>query len=91
MTLTTNKGKTFDITWIWATTRGGDRLMIEVKDDRPMAEIAADFDQVEIFEKTTAKMPGVKEVYAGYTRLVGMSRENADGVIRLTLERDGAA
>ena len=91
MTLTTNRGKTFEIGWIWATTRGGDRLMIELADNRPMAEIAADFDQVETFERTTTKMPGVKEVYAGYTRLVGMSRENAEGVIRLTLERNGAA
>lgn len=91
MTLTTNRGKTFDINWIWATTRSGDRLMIELKDDRPMAEVAADFEQVETFEKTTKEKPGVKEVYAGYTCLIGMSRENAEGVILLTLERNGAA
>lgn len=91
MKITTSRGKTFDINWAWVSTRRGDSLMIELKDDRPMAEIAADFDGVETFESKDEKKPNVKEVYTGYTKLIIMSRDNADGVIRLTLEKGDAA
>ena len=86
MTITTSSGKTFDINWMWSTNGAGNRLMIEMKDDRPMAEIAADFDGIQTFEKT-GENKNVKEVYTGYTKLVCMSRDNFDGVIRLTLEK----
>lgn len=91
MKLTTSKGKTFDINYIWPTMRNGEKLMIELEDDRPMTQIADDFDGIEVFEKTDKKKPGVKEVFTGFTRLVNMSRENYEGVIRLTLEKGDAA
>lgn len=91
MKITTSKGKTFEINFIWPMNRDGGRLMIELADDRPMAQIAQDFDGIETIEKTDEKKPGVKEVYEGYTSLVMMSRENYEGVIRLTLKKGDAA
>lgn len=91
MTITTSKGKTFDINWMWSTNRGGNRLMIEMEDSRSMSDIADDFEGVCTITKTDSKTPGVKEVYEGFTTLVILSRDNADGVIRLTLEKGDAA
>lgn len=91
MKITTSKGKTFDVNFIWPTNRDGGRLMIELVDDRPLAEIASDFDGNATIEKTDEKKPGVKEVFEGFNRLVLMSRENYEGVIRLTLKKDDAA
>lgn len=90
MTITTNSGKTFDINWMWATDRFGNRLMIELKDDRALSEIAADFEGVQTITKTDSKAPNVKEIYEGFTKLVSLSKENFDGVIRLTLERSAS-
>lgn len=87
MQITTNSGKTFDINWMWATNRFGNRLMIELVDNRAFSQIAADFEGVDTITKTDSKHPNVKEVYEGYTKLVGMSKENYEGVIRLTLEK----
>ena len=90
MKITTNSGKTFDINWIGATNRFGSKLMIELKDDRAFSEIAADFDGVDVFTKEDEKYPGVTMTYEGYSALVSMTRENADGVVRITLERGDA-
>lgn len=66
--------------------------MIELTGDgRPLADIAADFDGVETFEKASERSPSVKEVYSGYTRLVCLSKENADGAVRLILEKGDSA
>ncbi len=90
MQITTNKGKTYDILFIGTLIRNGSRVMIEMKYDRPMAEIAVDFDGLTIITKTDADRPGVKEVYEGFTRLTGMQHNKQAGTIRLTLEKDDA-
>ncbi len=90
MTITTDSGKTFDINWIGATNRFGNKLMIEMVDDRALSQIAADFEGVGTITKTDSKKPDVEEVYKGFSKLVGMSKENFDGVIRLTLEKGDA-
>ena len=87
MKITTNSGRMFDVSWIGATNRFGNKLMIELKDDRALSEVASDFEGVELIVKEDERHPGVKEVYEGFTHLVSMSKENADGVIRLTLEK----
>jgi hypothetical protein len=82
-----SNGKAFDINWMGATNRFGNKLMIELVDNRALSKIAANFEGVDTITKTDSKKPNVKEVYEGYTKLVGMSKENAEGVIRLTLEK----
>lgn len=94
MQITTSKGKTFDVGFIGALLRDGNRMMIELADARPFAEIAADFDGLETIKRENEHVkPGVisYEIYEGFTQLVGMQRNRETGAVRLTLERNGAA
>lgn len=91
MQITTNKGKTHDITFNGVLIRNGCRVMIEMKDDYPLAEIAADFDGVDTFTVTHENRPGVKEVYEGFTRLADIRHDKKTGTFRLTLEKGDAA
>lgn len=85
MKITTNKGQEFDANWMWVSGAMKDHLMIEIADSGDLASIAKAFDGVEFIEKVNEKTPKVSERYVGFTRLMGISRENADGVIRITL------
>lgn len=87
MKILTNDGKTFDITFIGALLRDGNRVMIELKDDRTLSEIAADFENLETITKTDSARPNVKEVFEGFTQLVSIQRNKATGTVRLTLEK----
>ena len=91
MQITTSKGKTFDITFNGTLIRNGCRVMIEMKDDYQLAEIAAGFDGVETFTVTRANQPGVKEVYEGFTRLADIRHDKKTGTFRLILEKGDAA
>lgn len=86
MQIVTSKGKTFDVNYIGTLILNGNRMMIDIDDDRCFAEIAADFDGLETITKTDAVKPGVKEVYEGFSKLVAMARNAQDGSVRLTLE-----
>ena len=87
MQITTNKGKTFDITFNGVMIRNSCRVMIEMKDNYPLADIAAGFDGVENFTVTHEDRPGVKEVYEGFTHLADIRHDKLTGTVRLTLER----
>lgn len=89
MTITTSSGKTLDVNYIWPDHNG--RVMIELKDDRPLAEVAADFEGVKTLIKTDARKPGVEEIYTGYTQLIAVSRDNYEGVTRLIIKKGDAA
>lgn len=88
MKIKTPAGKEFEIQIICNALRNPNRVMIVLEDDRPLPEIAADFDGLETFTKTDAYKPGVNEVYEGYSSLVGVSRNTADGTVRLMLEKE---
>lgn len=87
MTITTSKGKTFDVNWIWGPLRGTNQVMIDLEDARKISEIAQDFEGCASIEKTDIKRDGVKEIYDGYTELVSVVRERATGTVRVTLEK----
>jgi hypothetical protein len=92
MEIKTSKGHTYEVRFIGAMLRNGKRMLMEMVDDRPLAEIAADFDGLKTITKTDSTRPNVKEVYEGFTRLVGINRDTgSDGVVRLTFERDDEA
>ena len=91
MQITTSKGKTFDVRFIGTLLRNGGRMMIELADDRPLWEIAEDFDGLSAVTKTDDMKPGVKEVYEGFTQLVGIQRNKGNGTVLLTLEKGDAA
>ena len=85
MKITTSKGKTFDVNWIWWPLRGTAQLMIDMEDVRTISEIALDFEGVDRIVKTDERR-GVEESYTGYTQLVGVIRERTTGTVRNTME-----
>lgn len=87
MKIDTICGKTFDVRVICADLRSKNRVLIELEDDRPLAQIAADFDGIEGFSKHDENLEGVYETYEGYNHLVSIRRNAETGTVRLTLER----
>lgn len=84
MTVTTSKGKTFDINWMWAPVGVNRDLMLEYKDERLLSEIAADFEGCESFHRES-ELEGDKD-WIGYTGLRSIIRADRD-VVQLTLYR----
>lgn len=90
MKIETSKGKTFNIECICSPLRDGSKAIIEMEDERPLAEIAADFDGLESIKKTVSGRndKAVYEMYEGFSRLVGIQRDMASGSVRLTLAKE---
>lgn len=65
MTVTAN-GKTVTVDWMWLVEQTGE-LMMGYSDDRPMAEIAADWEGVSRLERKSVTEGNI--TYEGYTRL----------------------
>lgn len=89
MKIETSKGKTFDIEFICSPFRDGSKVIIEMEDARPLAEIAADFDGLKSIKKTGSGRndKAVYEMYEGFSQLVGIQRDTAAGSVRLTLAK----
>lgn len=87
MKITTSTGKTFDILFISSGVYMGGRAMIELADERALSEVASDFEGVDTITKTDELLPGVSEVYSGYTRLISVQRNAETGTVRLMLEK----
>lgn len=82
MTVTTSKGKTFVIDWMWAPVGQNEDLKIEYKDDRLLSSIAKDFEGCESFHRES-EAEGNKD-WTGYTRIRSIARM-ARGKVQLTL------
>ena len=87
MQIRTNDGKSFDIIFIGTLLRDGNRLVIELKDDRAFSEIAADFEGMETITKTDSRKPNRKDIYEGFTKLSGINENEATGTVRITLKK----
>lgn len=90
MTITTDKGKTFDVSFAWGPVRwnGEQRLMIELTADvRPLSEICADFEDVQTFERKDEDEGDM--TFTGYTDLVSASRDRSRGTVTLALRMEG--
>lgn len=87
MQIRTNDGKFFGIIFIGSLMRDGNRVVIELKDDRALSEIAADFENRETITMTDSARPNVEEVYRNFTQLIGIQRNKAAGTVRITLEK----
>ena len=90
MQITLSNGKKFDIRFIGTLMRDGNRVVIELEDGRALSKIAANFEGVDTITKTDDNAPNVKEVYEGYSKLVGIQRNKAAETVRLTLEKGDA-
>lgn len=89
MTITTDKGKTFDVNFAWGPVRWGSdqRLIIELaKDARALSEICADFDGVQTFERKDEDEGDM--TFTGYTDLVSAARDRSRGTVSLALRME---
>lgn len=88
MTITTNRGKTFEAVWAWAMSNTN-QLMMELRDTRPIYKIAKDFDGLTTIDRKSEEEGDA--TYTGYDTLVMAVRDRKNGTVRLTLERSDAA
>ena len=87
MTVTTSRGKTFDVEWMWGPVSSTGQLMIQLRDARALSKIAKDFEGCETFHRAS-ELEGDMD-FDGYTRLAGISRTQgaAGEVVQITLEK----
>ena len=84
MLITTCKGKTFEANYAFAPTSKG-TCILELKDERPIEEIAKDFDGIAKIERKS-ESEGDK-TYEGYSVLSGVNRDTRRGTVQITLEK----
>lgn len=65
MTVTAN-GRTVNVDWMWLVPYS-EELMMGYDDDRPMAEIAADWEGIPLFERRSEEEGNI--TYEGFTRI----------------------
>lgn len=94
MTVTTDKDKTYEIEWMWGPVGPEAALMLQLRDARPLSEIAAEFEGCGRFRRASDTEGDLD--FEGYTALTGITRPQANQPsVRLTLtrpeggERDG--
>lgn len=87
MKIETSRGKVYDVRVICTSIRKRNQVLVEIYDNRPMNDIAVDFDGLDSFRKYDEAMEGISENYEGFSRLVGMAKNAEEGTVRLTLER----
>lgn len=83
MKITTSKGKTLDVNWIFGPTKAGGNVMIEITDNRPISEVAADFEGCDSIKEEVES--GTYKMYEGYTDLKEVSRKRNDGKVIVSL------
>lgn len=88
MQITTENGKTFEARYIGLMLRNGKKVLVEIVDDRPLAEIAADFDGAQTIVKTDSSRGDVKTTYEGFVHLTSIARAVNSSTVRLSLESD---
>lgn len=89
MTVTTNRGQTFDVNWAWAD-ESQNRLMIELKDEaRSIEEIASAFDGLDTISRESEEEGDA--TYNGYDTLLGVVRnlEQRTALITITRSTNG--
>lgn len=85
MKIETNNGSTFEVEWMWGPVRTTGNVMLEMKDDRPLSQIAADLEGCETIKQEEAK--GAYRVYEGYTDLRSISRNDRTQMVQVTLAK----
>lgn len=76
-----------EIEFINSLAMTGKQVMIELYNDRPLSQIAADFEGREKMTRKDDIRPDVETVYSGFTRLTAIQRSGATGSVRITLEK----
>lgn len=81
------KGKEITVNWMWLLERK-DQLIFQIVDERPLSEIAADWEGAEVIERKS-ETEGDK-TYTGYTRILRMMRKDdtARGCVEIVLGKN---
>jgi hypothetical protein len=87
MTLKTSKKKTYKVDWVDVASLTSGQLFAQLRDDRPLHEIAEEFDGLEWLERESETQGNKK--FEGYNRLIGLSRTAVNGAVQLTLCKEG--
>lgn len=88
MIVTTSKGKTLPIDWMWGPTGIWGDLMLQYSDTRDFSEIANDFDGVDHFHRESDEEGDMD--WDGYTVLKAISRpeyERNPDLVQITLAK----
>ena len=88
MTVTTSKGKTFTIEWMWGPVGLTDDLMLQMSNSRLLSDIAKDFEGVEHFHRESENEGNMD--WEGYTELKAIVRpefERRPDVVQITLAK----
>ncbi|MBR3927750.1 MAG: hypothetical protein IKJ65_01960 [Clostridia bacterium] len=67
------KGKTHDVKWMWLLERK-DQLIFQIVDERPISEIAADWEGADVIERISEEEGN--KTYEGYTRIARIYRKD---------------
>lgn len=88
MKVTTSRGKTFDVEWMWGPVGPAADLMLQLRDDRPLAEIAADFEGCEHFHRESDEEGNMDfEGYAVIKSILRPFYELDRSAVQLTLAK----
>lgn len=85
MKLTTSKNKTYNVEWIDVAVMSSGHVLLQMKDERRLPEIAAEFDGLE-WMKRESDTQGDK-TFEGFTKLIRISR--MAGLVQLTFDKEG--
>ena len=86
MTITTDRGKTFEVNFAWGPVRSTGELMIELAQDvRPLSEIAADFEGVQTFDRKD-ELEG-DMMFEGYTEIMSVVRDRYRDTVTIAIRR----
>lgn len=85
MTIRLDGGETRACEYIGASVTTPGRLMIEIMDERALSVIAGEFEGVKRID--AERWYNERIAYEGYTELIDIRRNQADGSVRMTLKR----
>lgn len=87
MTVTTDRGKTFEVNYAWGPVRSTGELMIELKEDaRKISEIAADFEGVQTLKREDEHEGNMS--FTGFTELRSITRGRKAGGVLLAIGKE---
>lgn len=87
MTLDVGDGVVREIEFINAPSMAKNQVMIELMDDRPLSQIAADFEGREKLVRRDNVREDIETVYSGFVRLTAIQRSGVSGAVRITLSK----
>lgn len=67
--------------------RGGEQVLLAIYDERPLSQVAAEYEGCAVLTKRSERQPNVKEVFEGYTQLVSIQRSAPGEMVRIVLAK----